>query len=385
MRAKSTFALSIFLFCLIPALAAAQVYLVTDLGTLPGGSFSYAAGVNNLGQVAGTSQVVNSFSALVIHAFLWTKSGGMQDLGTLPDLYDDPNFSSWANGVNDLGLVVGGSWFDPINNHAFAWSHTGGMQDLGTAPGTQCSDAQSINLFGQVVGTAYEEPAIGEQCSLGHAFLWTNAGGMQLLGHLPDGLYSEASSINVFGQVVGIADTDEIYPPNPGKYDAFLWTRRDGMVDLGAWTPAAINDLGQVVGSGPFQSNSSQAVLWARHRGLRDLGTLPGGKSSSAAAIDDFDLVVGQSTTAGSPYTPHAMLWSQHSGMWDLNDLISANSGWVLSSATGINILGQVVGYGTINGQEHAFLLTPKLRLKKISSAATAADSRAKTERHTLP
>jgi probable HAF family extracellular repeat protein len=177
---------------------------------------------------------------------------------------------------------------------------------------------------------------------------------MQLLGHLPGGKYSYAYGINDFGQVVGIADTGG---PCCFLTHAFLWTRRGGMVDLGAWTAVAINNHRQIVGSGP----NGHAVLWRRNHGLRDLGTLPGGNYSSAAAINDFGLVVGSSTTASSPSTTHAMLWSRHSGMWDLNDLIPANSGWVLYGATGINILGQVVGYGTINGQEHAFLLTPNL------------------------
>jgi probable HAF family extracellular repeat protein len=44
--------------------------------------------------------------------------------------------------------------------------------------------------------------------------------------------------------------------------------------------------------------------------------------------------------------------------MLDLNKLIPSGSGWALSSATGINISGQIVGNGTINGQQHAFLLT---------------------------
>jgi len=32
-------------------------------------------------------------------------------------------------------------------------------------------------------------------------------------------------------------------------------------------------------------------------------------------------------------------------------------SGWELKEACGINDLGQIVGWGIVNGQEHAFLL----------------------------
>jgi probable HAF family extracellular repeat protein len=353
MHWKNRFFLWLFVgFTLVP-LAGAQVYGITDLGILPTGTFSYATGINNFGHVTGVADVLNSYSERVHRAVLWTTNGGMQDLGTLPNIVNDSSFASWANGVNDLGVVVGGSWYDQEENHAFLWSQSGGMRDLRTPHGMVGSDAQSINLFGQVAGAGFE---IGPGDSgPSHAFLWTTAGGMHLLGHLPGGKYSYAYGINDFGQVVGIADTDGFW------YDlnhAFLWTKRRGMVDMGVWSAAAINNLGQVVGSGP----NFHAVLWTRKRGLRDLGTLPGGIYSSAAAINDFGLLVGSSaTTMSYPYAFHAMLWSQHSGMQDLNNLIPADSGWVLEAATGINILGQVVGYGTINGQEHEFLLTPNL------------------------
>ena len=44
-------------------------------------------------------------------------------------------------------------------------------------------------------------------------------------------------------------------------------------------------------------------------------------------------------------------------GLRDLNDLIPPNSGWVLKEARDINNSGDIVGYGSINGVNHAFLL----------------------------
>ena len=46
--------------------------------------------------------------------------------------------------------------------------------------------------------------------------------------------------------------------------------------------------------------------------------------------------------------------------MLDLNSLIAGSSGWVLENATGVNAGGEIVGVGTIDGTEHAFLLVPK-------------------------
>jgi hypothetical protein len=43
----------------------------------------------------------------------------------------------------------------------------------------------------------------------------------------------------------------------------------------------------------------------------------------------------------------------------DLNTLIPANSGWYLQFTASINNAGEIAGQGTINGEVHAFLLTP--------------------------
>ena len=43
----------------------------------------------------------------------------------------------------------------------------------------------------------------------------------------------------------------------------------------------------------------------------------------------------------------------------DLNTLLPSGSGWTLLAATGINDLGQIVGYGTYDGNNQGFLLTP--------------------------
>jgi hypothetical protein len=45
--------------------------------------------------------------------------------------------------------------------------------------------------------------------------------------------------------------------------------------------------------------------------------------------------------------------------MTDLNTLIPADSGWYLQSALSIDDAGEIVGYGTINGNAHAFLAIP--------------------------
>jgi hypothetical protein len=53
-----------------------------------------------------------------------------------------------------------------------------------------------------------------------------------------------------------------------------------------------------------------------------------------------------------------AFLYSEGS-MKDLNTLIPAGSGWHLEFASSIDDTGQIVGFGSFNGHEHAYLLTP--------------------------
>src|SRR5262249_33026054 len=95
---------------------------MTDLGTLPGGSFSNAYAINNGGQVTGTATVSGSAT----HAFLWDSDNGMQDLGTLG------GSNSFGVSINASGEVVGYSNYPLGGNfkfHAFV-SSGGAMSDL---------------------------------------------------------------------------------------------------------------------------------------------------------------------------------------------------------------------------------------------------------------
>ena len=114
-----------------------------DLGTL-GGRISRGQAINNAGQVAGDAERVDSPS----HAFLYS-GGSMIDLGTLPG-----GIKSFADGINDLGHVVGESRTSGHNvPHAFLYAD-GVMTDLGTLGGTE-SWAWAINNWGQVVGCSH--------------------------------------------------------------------------------------------------------------------------------------------------------------------------------------------------------------------------------------
>ena len=104
-----------------------------DLGSLDGCN-SMARGINDAGQVVGyfLTSVEAWLQEAPTHAFITGPNGmGMRDLGTLGG-----SISSYASGINDRGQVVGSSMSltdqGGYNQHAFITSPNGiGMRDLG--------------------------------------------------------------------------------------------------------------------------------------------------------------------------------------------------------------------------------------------------------------
>ncbi|HJZ83303.1 MAG TPA: hypothetical protein VKD91_23240 [Pyrinomonadaceae bacterium] len=339
--------------------AAPATYMVVDLDTL-GGSTSYAQSINNLGQITGASTLpgdpTDPLGDPITHGCLFS-NGQIIDLGTLG------GYSSGAIGINDTGQVVGDS-FPPGNSMAYggfahhAFLYSGGvMTDLGTLGGQYGSSATGINNSGQVVGQADlpSGPLRG--------FIYSN--GVMLEIPTPTSGYTVAYANNNQGLVVRTLE-----PPASTAQHAFTYDSRNPPVnhppltDLGTLggnfcQAISVNDSGWVAGEsslpGPPDSESLHAFA-SLGGGLLDLGTLPGDTFSSAAHINAFGQVVGWSAPADFG-TSRGFLWS-NGVMQDLNTLIPADSGWQITSANGINDLGQIVGVGVRNGQQHAVLLT---------------------------
>jgi probable HAF family extracellular repeat protein len=93
-----------------------------------------------------------------IHAFLWTKAAGIQDLKTV-----DGDSISYAYAINERGQVVGQSLGGPYGTRAFIWEN-GVMTDLNCLmpPGSRyLLYANDINDSGRITGEAYD-PNTGE-------------------------------------------------------------------------------------------------------------------------------------------------------------------------------------------------------------------------------
>lgn len=321
--------------------------LVSDLGALPGNRDSYAHGVNDAGQVAGYSQVSGGF-----HAVRWEPSRVIRDLGTLGA---GEHTNSFGRAITANGRVAGLSDTPSGDIHAFIWSAADGMRDLGTLPGGRSSYAYGVSASGNVAGLSYT--ASGE----GHAVVWTEAG-IQDLGTLPGAAYAAALAVNDAQQAVGAA--------NPGPFrpqHAFLWTKQDGMRDLGTLPGGdqggdqsaafAINSRGQVVGASTIASGVTHAFLWSAKTGMVDLGTLPGGTQTLAYGIDNAGRVVGEADVVTTPHVVHAFLWSAADGMRDLGTVEDNPPHQFSSFAYGISQSGLIVGYSERRiGGYHAVL-----------------------------
>ncbi len=332
----------IIVACAMPILASnarsATIYSVSDLG-----AYSFPSAISAQGQVTGDYRYQ--------HAFL--NDGTLHDLGTLGGTH------SYGYGVNDSGEVTG--WSETTGNaaqHAFLYDGT--LHDLGTLGGID-STGRSVNDRGHVTGEA--TPADNGRY---HAFLYDGA--MHDIGTL-GGISSSGTGINNDDKVTGYS-----YMPGNAAQHAFLY---DGtMHDLG--TLGGTNSSAFGISSNGLVTGSAQvAQVVTYHEGTRieqrivdgpyhaflydgtmhDLGIF-GGYDTVGYAVNSSGQVTGRSYR-GDQGTVHGFLYDKAHGMVDLNSLISSSSGWKLIEGTAINDLGQVSGWGTLDGTPHAFLLTP--------------------------
>ena len=162
--------------------------------------------LGSLGQGLGLAYDANGWDVIVgasslnldqTNAFLW-RNGEMHDLGALPGY---PIARAYA--VNNDNEVVGYSG-DVFDDHAFHWSASRGMVDLGNLGYPHGSSANDINDEGVIVGFSYGPH--GQTAAVWHEFelfalesLLVDAQGWNLW---------TAEGINELGQIVGTGRRD---------------------------------------------------------------------------------------------------------------------------------------------------------------------------------
>ena len=315
-------------------------YAVTDLG--PG----VAWGINSAGKVAasigGQAVLFDGKSTLVLPLF--SPPAG------------PPFTPTDAVGINDADEVLAngslmfvgpavavyrdGAW--PFFQGSYGVSYVGtGINQGGTVCG-YLDDAMTMRLT---------EGFISGQADAGPLSFW--------------------NAINSLGVVAGKVSTNYSAGLHPSYYQprACIYTNNSvvfldartvpgllgGAPDDDLSSANSINDNGWVVGFVRPTFPGARLAFLCRGAGLEQLGTL-GGAESEARFVGNSGSVVGWANTAAG--RQHAFLY-EGGTMRDMNDRLPAGSGWELQQANGINMAGQVVGYGLYQGAQHAFVLSP--------------------------
>jgi probable HAF family extracellular repeat protein len=340
--------------------------VLTDLGSLPGGGVSLPNCMNERGDAAGnaSNSVIDPIGGWPESRAVLYKNDQILDLGTLPG-----GNESAATCINNKDVVVGfasDTVPDPYSlsgwgtqTHAFRWTESEGMQDLGSLGGPDAIPFV-VNGKGQITGFSYTNSIPNSTTGLPtlDPFLWEN-GSMKDLGGLGGTAsdLSEGQDMNNRGQVVGNSNL-------PGDIYAhpFIWTKPGPMQDLGTLggnygSATRIDDNGEIVGWATTAGDQNSYAFYWKDQKMTNLGTV-GGDSCSIAWFVRKGQAVGASSDCGPNYL-HAFLWESGS-IVDLNTLVPPGSGAQLTDADYINEGGEITASGVLpNGDNHAFLLIP--------------------------
>ena len=367
-------------------------YTVTDLGTLPGGNFSQPFFITKNGQVSGSSNLADGSS----HAVVWSKEQAA-DLGTLGgsnSIAFGVNDAGQAVGEAETSASdPNGEDFCGFGTHLICLpfeSANGVMNPLPTLGGNN-GVAYAINHRGEVAGTA-ENSTPDPGCPAPQVLhfkpvVWEKGVIHELptLDGDPDGVTQE---INDNGEVVGGSGTCATFNINflynLVPVHALLWEKGKAtdLGNLGGQTGQAggniaydINNQGEVVGNSDLPGDTTfDAFLWTRRTGMKDLGTLSGDVASVSLSINDAGSVIGASIDASG--NPRAFLW-ENGVMTDLNTLIAGESPLYLLTGCSINSRGEITGLGlTSTGEIHTYLARPAHGVATSESTSPAVITR---------
>ncbi len=302
------------------------------------------AGMNESGVAVGTTTTGG------VRGWVASLEGGYLLLPLPPG-----NASSWANHINDAGVIVGavGQAFSPeFGGEAVSWTPDGNggytIELLGKLPGHVRSNATALNNLGDIVGYSsdgtYRLPV-----------LFLGGGSVQNL------------------LATGIFDPQDVNDQRMVVDQSFTVKRLDlntmEVVDLGvpsgppaylATSSSAINESNQVAGVAITASNPSCDRLAARYTEGSGWQVLsPCGSGNGASDINDLGDVIMRLNVA--PYVRF-----EGAGTFLIEDLIVSEVGhWYVINSGGLAINNarqmMVWAFNDTTGEDGAVLLTPVL------------------------
>jgi uncharacterized membrane protein len=278
---------------------------------------SFATGINKHGDVT----VVRDGDDHRSRSALWTERDGLTDLGTI-------GRQTWADDVNDRGVVVG--WTerdtDARERYAFRWTRDDGLRTLPNLPGGSHEGGNAFDVTNKGLIVGYSYGASGQE-----AVRWVD-GNVQGLGDFPGGWFeSAATAANERGQIVGVGHL--------------------------AGDGADLNGDGQ-------PDPIARAFLWSEEKGMTNLGALGADHNSVAYDITDDGMVVGYSVPrpGGTSLAFTPFVWTEETGMVDVHTLLDEDSReWRLGAFQSgrVNESGQLLLHGALDNQFAVVVLTP--------------------------
>ncbi len=193
------------------------------LGALVQDRRSGATGVSRDGKtVVGVGEISDRFvrvGRLETHAFRWTKSGGIEDLGTIED---DERSGTAAVAVSADGRAIAGNGYFSDGIDALLWK-SNSWKVLDRLPDSRLCEATNISANGKtIIGSCLGPIGSGTE-----AVMWNDTGRATPLGFLQSGRDSVAYASSDDGSVIVGQSRD-----SGGNIHAFIWDIVNGMRKL---------------------------------------------------------------------------------------------------------------------------------------------------------
>jgi probable HAF family extracellular repeat protein len=284
--------------------------------------------INNVGQVVGQNAQK--------HAFIWSKADGMRDLGTLGGA------ESFANDVNDSGVVVGWSIDLKGKKKSFKWTKEIGWVNLDAETSLEGA-AEAVNNLGTIVGWRTNG-------TVTKSARWTEGNPQWLTIFDSETVNHKSLGINEQGVIVGITLNS-----SGDLVDSFYY---DGTLGTSNFTNIMAPDFNPQAGVNNSQLTAGASVGQADYLtiGPNQLTAidklLPTDPTSAAYGLNDNGLIVGASGDKGF------MFDSVNKKVLDINTLPKATSSFdSISSLTGINDENALIGTGKSGDKTHGIMV----------------------------
>lgn len=199
---------------------------------------------------------------------IWFRDGSSIDLGIIPRDCDMDHLTDGGFDINGDGTVAVGQTASCTAEVAFVWTPGNGLQDL---PGPKKTDSRgmAVSADGRTIVGFCEHPDKGFR----RPTLWLQGEGPVLI--LGPNRAGEAMNVSLNGRfIVGQADLGGL------SRQAYFWTEGTepvGMGNLRGWATdtslaSAVSDDGKVVGwSGDPLWGEQEAFIWTRRGGMVSL------------------------------------------------------------------------------------------------------------------